>query len=144
MDRARMVFAGIVTAIFVAAAIVLILNANTVSPEAWSRLVYVFGGIEAIAFTAVGWVFGAEVNRQRADKAEERADQATQEKDAEAEKGHTLGGMVPSVEVGSQEAVKLEKGVAGDWSLWGRATHRVHRIQPSNTRAELKYRRLTG
>ncbi|MEV0788650.1 hypothetical protein [Kribbella sp. NPDC050459] len=94
MDRAKMIFAAVVTAIFIAGAILLITRADSSNPDQWARLVYVFGAFEAIAFTAVGWVFGAEVNRQRADSAEKRADQATQEKDTEAEKGRTLAGMV--------------------------------------------------
>jgi hypothetical protein len=94
MDKARMAFAAIVTAIFLVAAIYLITNADTKDSNEWERLVYVFGAFEAIAFAAIGWVFGTEVNRQRADNAEERAGQAEQEKDTEKEKGRTLAGMV--------------------------------------------------
>ena len=36
----------------------------------WTRTVLIFGGAEAIAFAAVGYIFGREVNRQRADSAE--------------------------------------------------------------------------
>ena len=42
----------------------------------WTRAVYLFGGVEAIAFAAAGFLFGKEVHRERADKAEERADKA--------------------------------------------------------------------
>ncbi|MFC0313658.1 hypothetical protein ACFQNE_02655 [Gordonia phosphorivorans] len=34
-----------------------------ITEEKWSRYVYVFGGLQAIVFTAVGWVFGREVSR---------------------------------------------------------------------------------
>lgn len=94
MDNIRIAFAAIITAIFVAAAIYLIANADTKDANEWERLVYVFGAFEAIAFAAVGWMFGREVNRQRADNAEERADKAEQAKDSEKEKGRTLAGMV--------------------------------------------------
>jgi hypothetical protein len=53
-----------------------------VSEQEWTRAAYVFGGVEAIAFAAVGWFFGKEVNRSRAEKAEARADTS----DAEAVK----------------------------------------------------------
>jgi hypothetical protein len=43
---------------------------------AWSRLVFVHKGLEAIALAAVGYLFGKEVHRERAEKAEERAKNA--------------------------------------------------------------------
>jgi hypothetical protein len=43
----------------------------------WSHLVYVYGGIEAIAFAAAGFLWGREVNRQRAETAEQTATLAT-------------------------------------------------------------------
>jgi hypothetical protein len=40
----------------------------------WSRLVYLFSGVEALAFGAAGFFFGREVHRGRAEAAESRAD----------------------------------------------------------------------
>ena len=49
-------------------------QANTsVTPEAWSRYTYLYSGLEALAYAAAGFLFGREVNRQRADRAEESA-----------------------------------------------------------------------
>ena len=52
----------------------------------WSRSAWVVHGVEALAFTAVGWLFGREVHRgeaqeqkQHAKDATERADSARQE-----------------------------------------------------------------
>jgi hypothetical protein len=39
----------------------------------WNRAIYLFGGVEAIAFSAAGYFFGKEVNRQRAENAEAAA-----------------------------------------------------------------------
>ena len=39
----------------------------------WNRAIYLFGGVEAIAFAAAGYFFGKEINRQRADNAEANA-----------------------------------------------------------------------
>jgi hypothetical protein len=111
MDKARMIFAGIITAIFIVAAIFLMTKAGTDSSNQWERLVYVFGAFEAIAFTAVGWIFGTEVNRQRADNAEGRANKAEEEKDVEKEKGRTLAGLV--VGRGSIGRLRLESQGAG-------------------------------
>lgn len=51
----------------------------------WARYVYVFGGIEAIAFAAAGFLFGKEVHRVQAESAEKRADDA--QKQAQAADG---------------------------------------------------------
>lgn len=52
----------------------------------WQRRVYLFGGVEAIVFTAVGWIFGREVNRQQVDAAEKRVDTSEQKADAAVDK----------------------------------------------------------
>lgn len=47
-----------------------------VASETWTRYTFLLGGIEAIAFAAVGYLFGREVHRQQAAKAEKRANDA--------------------------------------------------------------------
>lgn len=61
---------------FIAAVVFLLSVARSSSDQEWQRLVYVFGGIEAVVFTAVGWLFGREVNRRQAEGAEQRADES--------------------------------------------------------------------
>jgi hypothetical protein len=52
-------------------------HANSdITPETWARYTYLFSGLEAIAFAAAGFLFGREVNRQRADRAEQSAAQS--------------------------------------------------------------------
>ncbi|WP_373516541.1 hypothetical protein [Pricia sp.] len=46
----------------------------------WSRLIYLFSGVEAIVFAAAGFLFGREVNRKRAENAEEEKKQVQKEK----------------------------------------------------------------
>lgn len=48
----------------------------------WSRRVYIFAAVEAITFAGVGWLFGREVHRERAEVAEDRAANAEQKTDA--------------------------------------------------------------
>jgi hypothetical protein len=55
------------------------LAAGNVADPQWSRAAYLFGSVEAIAFAAAGFLFGKEVNRQRAEKAESRANEAQKE-----------------------------------------------------------------
>jgi cytochrome bd-type quinol oxidase subunit 1 len=45
----------------------------------WNRSLVLFGSVEAIAFTAAGYLFGKEVHREQAQKAELRADEKTAE-----------------------------------------------------------------
>src|SRR5688572_30578070 len=42
----------------------------------WTRLVFLYNGIQALAFGAAGYLFGEKVNRERADGAEVRAEGA--------------------------------------------------------------------
>ena len=45
--------------------------------ETWSRYLYLFGAVQALVFTALGWLFGREVNLRAVRNAEARADRAT-------------------------------------------------------------------
>jgi len=51
----------------------------------WQRRIFVFSGVEALLFTAVGWLFGREVSRSAVAAAEKTAADAKQ--DAETARG---------------------------------------------------------
>jgi len=53
---------------------------DTGEPD-WSRLIYLFSGVEAIVFAAAGFLFGREVNRKRAENAEEGKKLADKQKE---------------------------------------------------------------
>jgi hypothetical protein len=61
---------------FAALLLYLVGEASSATDATWSRYVYLFGALEALVFTAVGWLFGREVNRQAVQHAEKRAAQA--------------------------------------------------------------------
>lgn len=65
--------------------------------QAWERRVYIFSGVEAIVFTAVGWIFGREVHRATAENAQAEAKDAKAEAKAEAKKANTLKGAIDSL-----------------------------------------------
>lgn len=65
-----------VLALFAIFAVVMFFAADTGNSEVWQRRLAVFGSIEAIVFTAVGWIFGREVHRTAADAARKEADEA--------------------------------------------------------------------
>jgi len=90
----RVSFAVVLTVVFLVAAYLLYQASDTKDSLEWERLVFIFGAIEAVTFTAIGWVFGREINRQRADAAEQRADNAETEKDVEKSTGAKLAGLV--------------------------------------------------
>lgn len=56
-----------------AALVVYMFGLLTADETTWSRALYLFAGVEAIAFAAAGYVFGREVHRTRAEQAEARA-----------------------------------------------------------------------
>lgn len=54
---------------------ILFLLGHTASDDkVWTRYVYLFGGVEAVAFAAAGFLFGREVHRGQAEAAQEQAD----------------------------------------------------------------------
>ena len=61
---------------FIVAIVFMFILAQKSSDSVWQRLIYVYSGIEAVVFAAVGWLFGREVNRKQVEGAEERADES--------------------------------------------------------------------
>nr|WP_296774153.1 hypothetical protein [Rhodococcus sp. (in: high G+C Gram-positive bacteria)] len=77
----------------------------------WSRYAYIVGGIEAIVFAAVGWLFGREVNRGTAAVAKEHAEAAQEDAEAakkDAEAGNQLAGVVRGFLVQQQSGGGIE------------------------------------
>jgi hypothetical protein len=58
---------------------ILMVTSASLSEVAWNRRVYLLGGVEAIVFTSVGWLFGREVHRSEAQTAKNDAAQAKQD-----------------------------------------------------------------
>jgi hypothetical protein len=70
---------------YVAALVALAMAADDVKSTTWERYVYLLSGAEAIVFAAVGWIFGKEIHRGKA----EQADQAIKDaKDSAAGEAH--------------------------------------------------------
>jgi hypothetical protein len=83
----------------------------------WTRLIYLFSGVEAIVFSAVGFIFGREVNRGRAEKAEkEKKESKKEEQEArdkakeEQMKGENLAKLILNkVEKSNKDSLDLFK-----------------------------------
>lgn len=69
----------------------------------WSRLIYLFSGVEAIVFAAAGFLFGKEVNRKRAEQAEIEKDHAKKQAVGEHNKGLILAAMAVQGETTSRD-----------------------------------------
>lgn len=72
-------FAGIILIGYIIFIVFLIGNIG-LGDESWIKLTHILGSIEAIVFTAVGFIFGAEVNRTRATTAERKIEEVKKEK----------------------------------------------------------------
>jgi hypothetical protein len=69
MDAVRAVLTVVLIGAF-AAFVAFLLNHVAADATSWERYLYLLTGVEAIVFAAVGWLFGREVNRARAESAE--------------------------------------------------------------------------
>jgi len=98
------VFKAVVTGLLIAAFVAFVaflLHEVAVSQASWERYVYLLSGVEAVVFAGVGWLFGKEVHRERAEKAEATAAKAADgqvkaatEAAAERQKGLSLAQAV--------------------------------------------------
>lgn len=91
----------------------------------WSRYAYIVGGIEAIVFAAVGWLFGREVNRGTADLAKSQAEEAKGDADA----GKAVAGLVRGYFLQNGQAGVLQGAQSPDALLV-----EVDRLFPPNRR----------
>ncbi len=62
-------FAGLIGLIAV------LITRNAMNSTQWEQYTYLLSGLETIAFTAIGWLFGKEVHREQAQQAELRANE---------------------------------------------------------------------
>jgi ABC-type transport system involved in cytochrome bd biosynthesis fused ATPase/permease subunit len=102
MDVLKAVVTTVLIVAF-AAFVAFLLHEAAVSQQTWERYVYLLNGFEAIVFAGAGWFFGKEVHRERAEKAEEKATQASagqvaavKEAAAEKQKGLSLAQSIVS------------------------------------------------
>jgi hypothetical protein len=76
MDALKTIIAIVALVCFAGAVGFMFSVVVTDDEKQWARYTYVYAGIEAVAFAAAGFLFGREVHRERAEKAESRATDA--------------------------------------------------------------------
>lgn len=99
----RSAIALLVVLAFATLFIYMLLEAKSAGETRWARLSFLFGSAEAVAFTVVGWLFGREVHREQANRAEARVDaaadnanKAVAEERAATERGYALAELIRS------------------------------------------------
>ena len=111
------VFKQVVTLLVAVAALVAfavliarLMNSLTIPQSEWDRAMYLYNGVEALAFAAAGFVFGKEITRERAEKAERRAAGAQEEAKAARQETKALAQDIlgtAEAEEGEAETVAL-------------------------------------
>ncbi|MFC5666779.1 hypothetical protein ACFP3U_27910 [Kitasatospora misakiensis] len=107
----------VVTVTYVIFAALLWANAEDGDP-AWTHRLLVFSGVEAIAFAALGWLFGREINRHAADA----ADRAT----AESVRASAEKGVVTGKAQALAEAVRADRAVRAEADTTATAEARAY------------------
>jgi hypothetical protein len=107
-----LVLAAVILFAFVALAISLLHRASRDSETTWERRVYIFSAVEAIAFTAVGWLFGREVNAGAA-KTAQTATATARAKTAEAASEKAKGAALASAIVSANATASAPRAVPG-------------------------------
>lgn len=106
MDVFKNALAGVVAIVALAALAVLLLvlyQDRGMSERDWNRSTYLFAAVEAIAFAAVGWLFGKEVHREQAENAEQRAETAQ----SAANVGVSMAHIIRTKQAANPEAFRL-------------------------------------
>lgn len=80
-ESQKFIVAIIILIVYLVFIAFMLYNSDVEEEKNWNRMLYLFSGIEAIVFAALGYVFGKDIHRIRAEKAEENADQAKRETD---------------------------------------------------------------
>ncbi|MEM9869240.1 MAG: hypothetical protein AAF765_16205 [Bacteroidota bacterium] len=94
----------------------------------WSRLVFLFSGVEAIVFAAVGFVFGREVHRSKAEAADTRAQNAENKTQEAQKKAGEIEGKMQIIRKMAKSKINKKNG----------ATDYLARIQPGTEAMELQ------
>jgi hypothetical protein len=110
--------ASVLAIIFLVFALVVYTRADDtgMTETVWARMVFVLHGIEAIAFTAVGWLFGREIHRGEAKQAKEHAGDA--KRNADDARGEAKQARQESAAARDAERGAVERASAAEVAGW--------------------------
>jgi len=101
--------AALVALVAFAAFVWYMINRTSANEVTWTRLAWLFSSVEAIAFGAAGALFGSSIQRERAEQAEERAN----ENQDDAANGKALAKLLKAESPGTAQGSKVRQGIAG-------------------------------
>ena len=102
----------------------------------WSRLIFVLHGLEAIAFTAVGWIFGREVHRTEAKHAKEEANDAKAQAAEMKDEAHQA--RQESAVARVDERAQAERAATAETKGWRLAEAVRAKSEPTPTRTRTR------
>lgn len=108
-------------AMYLVGVVVLYRRADMATGDTWARYIVLLTGVESIVFAAVGWLFGREVNRQRAEVAEKDKEKA-QDAAAEAQEAEQKSKEELVAAQETNENLQAAIGTARDLGLQGAPT----------------------
>jgi hypothetical protein len=95
-------FAIGLTALFIVLVVIMLASAHD-ADTVWQKKVYIYGSVEAVVFTAIGWVFGRQVQRGQVAAAEANAADAKKEAKDSAAKAEEAQQQTQIVQAESAE-----------------------------------------
>jgi hypothetical protein len=101
----------------------------------WSRITYLFSGIESIAFAAAGFLFGREVNRARAENAEKQAGSEKKRADSAAKQRDEAQTKARELSEGIRDLVDLTEDAQATIPGGGAPPGAMSEIAPSSAAA---------
>jgi len=100
--------------------VIYLMGQRTAGETQWTRAVYLFTGVESIAFAAAGLLFGSEVRRQQAESANDRADDAENTADEANDRANTAENRATEAQAkGKALAAAIRAETAGQRSKAG-------------------------
>lgn len=81
--------------------------------QKWTRLVYLYGGVEAIVFGAAGALFGTTIQRAQVKDANKKADDAQKNADDHAKKATTGDALTAAIQAELDARAEAPKAPSG-------------------------------
>lgn len=114
LSRVGVAVAVVAVAGWLAFSVVLLFVADGSSDVTWTRMAWVFGSVQAIAFSAAGALFGTSIQAGRVAQAEDSAKKATQKAELHADdamKGRAIAAMLQAEDIASTDEGPVAMGM---------------------------------
>lgn len=108
------------------------------SETTWSRLVYLLTGLEAVAFAGAGWIFGKEVHKAEAQRAEQEVQTERQRASESEDKAREASEVAHAEQIrGARLVQAVETAHAQRSALHGEEREIASRSRPDDALASV-------